>query len=107
MVPAENYFNALSRTEAIEYAVQVAANRGDTESIPRLRNPQYNIEVLDTHAVHRNPMKDHGNGDAFLNMLDSICNSSNSVGESVALVMCATAVEMKTKRGACYEKNDK
>lgn len=96
-IPNRNYFNALHRTEAIEYALRVAAKRGDTESIPHLCNSQYNIEVLDTHAVHRNPMRDHGSGDAFLNMLDSICSSSNSIGEAVALVMCATAAEMKTK----------
>lgn len=96
-IPNRNYFNALHRTEAIEYALRVAAKRGDTKSIPHLCNSQYNIEVLDTHAVHRNPMRDHGNGDAFLNMLDSICSSSNSIEEAAALVMCATAAEMKTK----------
>lgn len=96
-IPNRNYFNALHRAEAIAYAVQVAKNRGDTESIPRLQNPKYNIEVLDPSAVHRDPMKDHGGGDPFLNMLDDLCSASDSTGEAVALVMCAAAREMKGK----------
>ena len=90
-----NYFNALHRKEAIEYAVRVAQNRGDTESIPRLQNPRYNIEVLDSAAVHRDPMKDHGEGDSFLNMLDGLCAASDSVGEAAALVICTTTSAMK------------
>lgn len=95
-IPNQNYFNALHRAEAIEYAVRVAANRGDTESIPDLHDPKYNIEVLDTYAVHRNPIQDHGDGDAFLNMLEDICNSSNSANEAAFFVMCATT-EIKTE----------
>lgn len=94
-IPNRNYFNALHRAEAISYAVQVAQRRGDTDSIPRLQNPQYNIEVLDPSAVRRNPMQDHGEGDPFLNMLDDLCSVSDSPGEAAALVMCATACEMK------------
>lgn len=91
----QNYFNALHRAEAIEYAIKVASARGDTESIPRLQNPEYNIEVLDPTLVHRDPAKDHGDGNPFLNTLEDLCTASNSVGEAAALVMCAAAVEQK------------
>lgn len=94
-IPNRNYFNALHRAEAIAYAVQVAQGRGDTNSIPRLQNPQYHIEVLDPSAVHRDPMKDHGEGDTFLNMLDAMCVASDSAGEAAAFVMCATVAENK------------
>lgn len=90
-----NYFNALHRAEAIQYAVEVASARGDTESIPRLQNSEYNIEVLDPTMVHRNPAKDHGEGDSFLNSLEGLCTASNSAGEAAALVMCAAAMEQK------------
>ena len=96
-IPNRNYFNALQRKEAIDYAVQVAQNRGDTESVPHLLNTQYNIEVLDPTAVHRDPMKDHGEGDSFLNMLDGLCAASNSTGEAAALVMCVSTAEIKKK----------
>lgn len=96
-IPNRNYFNALQRKEAIDYAVQVAQNRGDTESVPHLLNTQYNIEVLDPMAVHRDPMKDHGEGDSFLNMLDGLCAASNSTGEAAALVMCVSTAEIKKK----------
>ena len=89
-----SYFNALHRTDAIAYAVKVATERGDTNSVPRLQNPRYNIEVLDASAIHRNPAKDHGDGDPFLNTLENLCVASNSVGEAAVLVMCA-AVEQK------------
>ena len=44
-------FNALQQEEAIQYAVEIARQRGDTESIPRIQARRSSIEVLDPSAV--------------------------------------------------------
>lgn len=84
-----NYFNALQRDEAIAYGRKVAANRGDTESIDRIG--KYNmIEVLMPEMVKRNPQAEHGDGDVFLNSLETmICETKSSTEAGwLAMAMC-------------------
>ena len=52
------YFNALHRTEAVEYGRSVAERRGDTESVPRIGHGAV-IDVLMPEMVKRDPQKDH------------------------------------------------
>lgn len=85
----KNYFNALEREKAIAYGKKVAANRGDTESIEMMGKYDI-IEVLIPEMVRRNPQKEHGEGDTFMNSLENMINDSNSSIEEglLASVMC-------------------
>ena len=88
----ENYFNALQRKEAIAYGKSVAANRGDTESIDRI-GLYDNIEVLMPNMVKRNPCREHGDGDGFLNFLETMIEGTDSSVEAglLAVAMCMAA----------------
>lgn len=87
----KNYFNALQRNEAIKYGKSVAAGRGDTESIDRIGKYE-NIEVIMPEMVKVNPNKEHGNGNEFLNDMESIINKSDSVLEAGMLCLALTGI---------------
>ena len=87
-IPARNYFTALQREKAIEYGKKVAWNRGDTKSVDGFGENDY-IEVLMPEMVKLNPLKEHGEGDAFLNQLETITDHSESALEAGLLVMLA------------------
>lgn len=89
----KNYFNALEREKAIAYGKQVALNRGDTNSVEGMGEHDI-IEVLMPEMVHRNPQKDHGEGDTFMNGLEKVISGSNSVIEAGLLVMAFTGAVM-------------
>lgn len=82
----KNYFNALEREQAIAYGKQVAEQRGDTENIETIEK-HADIEVLMPQMVKRNPQKDHGNGDPFINSMETLISNSNSVEESQILCL--------------------
>lgn len=86
----KNYFNALERENAIAYGKQVALNRGDTESIDGMGDHDI-IDVLMPEMVTRNPQKDHGGGDDFMNSLENMISGTDSSMEAglLAVVMCA------------------
>lgn len=90
----KNYFNALEREKAIAYGKKVAANRGDTQSIKEMGDHDI-IEVLMPEMVHRNPQKDHGEGDSFLNFLESMISGTDSSTEAglIAVTMCMAGME--------------
>lgn len=83
-----NYFNALERKQAIEYGKKVASNRGDTDSIEGMGDRDI-IEVLMPEMVKRNPQKEHGDGDSFINSLKSMIEGTDSVCEAGLLAMAA------------------
>lgn len=95
-IPNINYFNALQRKEAIEYGKKVAAGRGDTDSIPGLGDHEI-IEVLMPEMVKRNPQKDHGGGNPFLNDVERLITATDSAAEA-ELALIAMMVEKKTFR---------
>lgn len=78
------YFNALQGKEAVQEAKRVARGRGDTNSI-RLMHEMIKVHIPET--VTCNPMKEHGEGNAFLNMLDSVTQNSGSAAEAGLLTM--------------------
>lgn len=88
-ISKNNYFNALEREEAITYGKEVAANRGDTKSIDKIGKFD-NIEVLMPEMVKRNPQKEHGDGDTFINSLENMINNTDSSMEAglLAMAMC-------------------
>lgn len=90
-----NYFTALQREEAIQYALDVATRRGDTNSLDNLRTPKENIIVHMPEMVRRNPAVDHGDGDPLMNKLYGLTEVASSAFEAEILVMAATAKECR------------
>lgn len=84
------YYSALQHEEAIAAAVETARRRGDTESIPRIEDKHYRIDVFVPSAVRLDPKAWGGKGDDFLNALETLTSSSGSILESAALVTAAT-----------------
>lgn len=88
-ISRNNYFNALEREQAIAYGKKVAANRRDTNSIEGMGDHDI-IEVLMPEMVKRNPKKEHGDGDSFINSLENMINNTDSSAEAglLAVAMC-------------------
>lgn len=85
-ISKNNYFNALERDQAIAYGKKIAAGRGDTKSIEGMGDHDI-IEVLMPEMVKRNPQKEHGDGDKFMNGLEELVVSSDSSMEAGLLVL--------------------
>lgn len=93
----KNYFNALEREKAIAYGKQVALNRGDTNSIDGMGERDI-IEVLMPEMVTRNPQREHGEGDSFMNLIEDVISNSDSSAEAGLLAACICANEINKKR---------
>ena len=93
-ISSKNYFNAVDRDKAITYAKETAIARGDTDSVKRIGKME-NIEVLIPEFFKVDPEKEHGEGNAFLNLLEDMVTSSNNATEAGILVTLATASEIK------------
>lgn len=96
-ISAQNYFNALQREEAIAYGKKVALGRGDDKSVDGMGDHDI-IEVKMPEMVKRCPQKDHGDGDPFLNGLESIISQSNSIGEAGLLTVLTTMAECNAEK---------
>lgn len=87
------YFTALQRDEMIKACVETAIRRGDTNSVPDIKESKETIEVLMPEMVKRNPNKEHGDGNPFHNMLEAMTEASESIGEAAALAIATTIIE--------------
>ena len=92
-VPASNYFNALHKEDAVSYANKVAEERGDTDDIGKF-GKDIDIKVLLPECVKRDPEKEHGDGDPFLNTMEKIIRASDSQAEAGILAIAYTASEV-------------
>lgn len=92
-ISSKNYFNTVDRDKAITYAKETAIARGDTDSVKRIGKME-NIEVLIPEFFKVDPEKEHGEGNAFLNLLEDMVTSSNNATEAGILVTLATASEI-------------
>ena len=92
-ISRNNYFNALEREQAIAYGKKVAANRGDTDSIEGMGEHDI-IEVLMPEMVKRNPQMEHGDGDSFMNAIETMINETDSSTEAglLAIAMCMSSI---------------
>lgn len=88
-ISKENYFNASQRSEAIKFAIETAARRGDTNDIAYLEKPTSNIVVYMPELVQRDPQMEHGDGDPFINRMNRLTEMADSVDEAGLLVMAA------------------
>lgn len=77
-IPNKSYFSALEYEKACEAADKVAANRGDTKSMPV--RPTEKIEVFIQEAVKLNPAQEHGTGNSFLNAIEDGINHGGAAG---------------------------
>ena len=84
-ISESNYFNALQRDEAIAYANEVAARRGDTDSVGKFGAE--NIRVFMPELIRCNPNLEHGDGNPLLNSLEGIIQASSNSLEAGLLVM--------------------
>ena len=91
-ISSDNYFNALQREEAIVYGKTVAARRGDTKYIDRIGKHE-NIEVIMPELVKANPKKEHGKGNEFHNMMESVIENSSSQGEAALVCMALAMIQ--------------
>ena len=92
-ISSKNYFNAVDRDKAIAYAKETAIARGDTDSVKAIGEME-NIEVLMPECFNVAPEREHGEGNAFLNLLEDMVTSSNNATEAGILVTLATASEI-------------
>ena len=58
---------------------EIASRRGDTLSVGQYHKM---IDVVMPEMVKCNPLKEHGEGNAFINQLNAITENSTSVGEA-------------------------
>jgi hypothetical protein len=66
------YFRIDQYQQALETAIKIALNRGDTDSIPYIRNESTAFSILIPESIRLNPHKEHGKGDAFINKIEGI-----------------------------------
>lgn len=92
-----SYFTALQYEDAVKTALDVAKARGDTKSYDFIRN-SYRIRVLIPDAVKCNPAEEAGDGDKFMNALESIVQNAESCEEAGAMVMTYTAKSVGRNR---------
>lgn len=95
-ISADRYFNALEREKAVERCVEVALNRGDTDSVDHIRD-SWPIEVLIPEAVRCKPAKEAGSGDEFHNLMNALTASAGSQAEAAALVIAAAGAQINKK----------
>lgn len=102
-ISKDNYFNALQREEAIQYANTIASNRGDTNDVGTFGKFE-NIEVFLPEMVKCNPQLEHGEGDLFLNSMESLISGSKSSMEAGLLVMTGVAAEINKEHTPLLDK---
>src|SRR5581483_405937 len=69
----DRYFRVDQAEAAIQAATRVAQARGDTNNLPFKLDTT--VEVVLPEVLRRNPRRDHGTGDAFLNSMYAISES--------------------------------
>lgn len=78
--------SALELEKAREQAIKTALGRGDTDSVEYINNCNV-IRVYHPEYVKRNPAKDHGDGDDFINHAQAMISASGSSEEAALLLM--------------------
>lgn len=84
----DNYFPATEGEAAVAYANKIAAERGDTKDVGRFKPF---IVVHMPELVKVKPNKQHGNGNKFLNDMESIIQNSSSKTEAGLMCMLLAA----------------
>jgi len=97
----DSYFNAAEYEKAMDYAIDIAARRGDTNDVSRFqedkKNEYHKIKVFDMKYVTRNPQQEYGEGEEFLNDIEKIIESSESTTKAGLLCMMLTCAKVNNK----------
>ena len=89
-ISKECYFSALDGEKAVEKANETAARRGDTNDVGRFKAE---ITVYMPELVKVKPKKQHGNGNEFHNMMESVIENSSSQGEAAVVCMALAMIQ--------------
>jgi len=90
-ISRERYFSALDGERAVAEANRIAERRGDINDVGRFEQM---IEVLIPEAVTIQPMLEHGEGDPFINKINSVTASASDTATAGLLAMMVTAQEL-------------
>ena len=90
-ISKDRYFSALDGEKAVQAAIEIATNRGDTESIDTI---SADIVVHNPEAVTVRPEVEHGDGDEFLGKLEDVISGSSDSMEAGLLALLLTGAEM-------------
>ena len=96
-ISKERYFNALEFDKALNKALEIAINRGDTDSIRYIKALEP-IKVYDKKFVHHKPQKEHGNGNPLLNSIEASISSSKDSTEAALLTMASISSEIANNK---------
>lgn len=92
-ISKDAYFCALEKEEAVAYANRIAEARGDTNDVGKF-GKDIDIKVLMPECVHCNPKKEHGDGDPFMNSMESLIKAAGDPFTAGLLVIAKTAKEL-------------
>lgn len=81
------YFSALQGVEAVAEANRIAQGRGDTDDVGRFKAE---ISVFMPELVKVKPQKQHGDGNALLNVFDAITSAAPDAMTAGLLCIAAT-----------------
>lgn len=89
-ISKDSYFSALDGEAAVKYANETAARRGDTKDIGKFKPF---IVCHMPELVKVKPKKQHGNGNEFHNMMESVIENSSSQGEAAVVCMALAMIQ--------------
>lgn len=89
-ISKDSYFSALDGEIAVKYANETAARRGDTKDVGKFK-PFITCHMPE--LVKINPKKQHGNGNDFHNMMESVIENSSSQGEAAVVCMALSMIQ--------------
>lgn len=91
---ADRYFPINALNTAVQEAERIALARGDTKALPI--EPGAKFEILIPAAIRLNPRKEHGNGDEFINQIESLIQAApDSVVAGLGMFALAARVMKK------------
>lgn len=95
-ISKNRYFRADEYEQAIAKVIDIALNRGDTESVKMIKKDHESkrsnyIEIIDSSAVQLHPSEEAGDGDPFMNEIESLINGSPDTLTAGLGVIAATA----------------
>ena len=85
-----NYFRADQYYQMMEYAINTALSRGDTESVKEILDQGTYIQVIRPDLIKLNPKKEAGDGNPLTNELDGIIRSSDDSMQAGLIIAMRT-----------------
>lgn len=86
-ISKSRYFRIDQYNKALETAIAIAERRGDDMAIPYIKDSHDTFDILIPEAIRLNPDKEHGQGDSFINKLETMIEGSPSTEVAGFMVM--------------------